>query len=105
MKIAFPKEAQKLLTSFWLYEPVGLTSVLDTFDSTEVCFPNILRWALGRDPEPWVQTALSDHSPTEFLKEALECYGVQQNIVRLILNAYPEKKRLIHIHIPISLSG
>jgi hypothetical protein len=100
MKIAFPNEAQKLLTSFWFYQPVGLTSVLDTFVSTEVCFPNILRWALGWDPEPWVQTALSDYYPTEFLKEALECEGVQQNIVRLILNAYPEKRRLIHIHIP-----
>jgi hypothetical protein len=34
------------------------------------------------------------------LKEALECEEFQQNIVRLILNAYPEKRRFIHIHIP-----
>src|SRR5277367_4159847 len=101
MKIAFPNEAHKLLTPFCFYQrSVGLTSVLDNFDFTEVCFPYILSWALGRDPDPWVQTTLSDCSPSEFLKEALECKEFQENIVRLILNAYPEKRRLIHIHIP-----
>lgn len=101
MKVAFPNEAQKLFTSFCFYQPLaGLTSVLDNLDFTDIDHRNILYSVLGRDPEPWLRTAASDYSPSEFLKEALECEEFQQNIVRLILNAYPEKRRLIHIHIP-----
>jgi len=101
MKVAFPNEAQKLFTSFSFYQPlVGLASVLDNFDFTDVDLRDISCSVLGRDPESWLQTAASDYPPSQFLKEALECEEFQQNIVRLILNAYPEKRRLIHIHIP-----
>jgi hypothetical protein len=75
MKLYFPIESEKLFTSFRLYEPlVGLTSVLDNFDFTDI--------------------------DLRALKTTLESEEFQQNIVGLILNSYPEKRRLIHIHIP-----
>jgi hypothetical protein len=101
MKVPFPKESQKLLASFCFYEPsVGLASVLNKFDFAGVDIGDIFYSVLGGYPESWLQTAASDYSPIELLKKALECEEFQQNIVRLLLNAYPEKRRLIHIHIP-----
>jgi hypothetical protein len=101
MKVPFPRDSQKLFTSFCFYEQsVGLASLLNRFDFTGIDLRDIFYSVLGRHPEPWFQTAASDYSPIELLKEALECEEFQQNIVRLLLNAYPEKRRLIHIHIP-----
>ncbi len=101
MKVPFPNEARQLFTSFCYYQPlVGLTSILDNFDFTDIDIVDFIYSVLGRDPKSCVQTAASDYPPSKSLKEALECEEFQQNIVRLLLNAYPEKRRLIHIHIP-----
>jgi hypothetical protein len=101
MKVPFPRDSQKLFTSFCFYErPVGLASVLNKFDFAGIDIGDIIYSVLGRHPESSLQTATSDYSPIELLKEALECEEFQQNIVRLLLDAYPEKRRLIHIHIP-----
>jgi hypothetical protein len=93
--------AHKLVSSFCLYQPiVGLTSVLDNFDFTESDITDIFYSVFSRDSKSFLYPAASDFSLSESLKEALESEEFQKNIVRLILTAYPEKRRLIHIHIP-----
>lgn len=100
-KEPFPNTAHKLFASFCFYQPIaGLTSVLNNFYITNSDIPGIFYSVLGRDPESLLEPAASDYSPSDSLKEALESEEFQQNVVRLILNAYPEKRRLIHIHIP-----
>lgn len=100
-EVPFPNIAHKFFTSFCFYPPMAeLTSVLNNLYFTYSDLTGIFYSVLGRDPESLLEPAASDHSPSEFLKEALESEEFQQNIVRLILNAYPEKRRLIHIHIP-----
>jgi len=100
-KLLSPNMAHKLVSSFCLYQPtVGLMSVLDNFDFTESDIAAIFYSVFSRDSKSFFYPAASDYSLSASLKEALESEEFQQNIVRLILTAYPEKRRLIHIHIP-----
>src|ERR1700751_1192339 len=92
---------EKLFTSFCFYQPsAGVNSVLNNFDFTDLDPHDIFFATIGRRPVSWVKTAESDCDPSELLRKTLECEEFQQNIVHLILDAYPDKRRLIHIHIP-----
>jgi len=93
--------ANKLVTSFCFYQPmVGLPSVLHNLDLTETDLTNLFYPFLRFDTQGLLKPGAPDCSLSVSLKEAIESEEFQQNIVHLILSAYPEKRRLIHIHIP-----
>ncbi len=100
-KVCFPNIAHKLVTSFCFYQPTaGLTPVLNKLNLTDSDISGMFGLVLGLDPEPSLGPAAPHNSPSEYLRKILESEEFQRDVVRLILNAYPEKRRLIHIHIP-----
>jgi hypothetical protein len=46
--------------------------------------------------------AQSSLDPADLASNALQSAEFQNNIIEIILNAYPEKRRLFHIHVPKS---
>jgi hypothetical protein len=100
--VPFPVNPRQLLQLFAFYEPQrGLPSVLNRIVYHDVHRRDIVAAALGRIPENR-QAVIDgpDFAARPVLSAALHGQEFQTRIREQILHAFPEKKRLIFIHIP-----
>jgi len=100
--VRFPVNPRQMLAMFGYYEPQrGLPSVLTKLDYEGVHRRQISAAVLGRVPENRQAVVDGpDFAPRAALNAALHGQEFQTRIRELILNAFPEKKRLIFVHIP-----
>jgi hypothetical protein len=99
---SFPQDNRGLLEAFRRYDrSTGLVSVLDRFDLSGVRPRHVYHTVLGRLPET-AQVALPGpgYSARNYAHAALVSDEFQRNILSLFLRAFPERRRLIFIHIP-----
>lgn len=78
-----------------------LDQFLDQFDFAGITPYDIYHTILGRYPES-IKAALGpkNYSPRHQLRSALLGKEFQSRIISLLLNAYPEKQRLLFVHVP-----
>ena len=94
-----PSSPRRLLELFLLFkEERGLESMLDRIDFTDVDPKQAIFAALGRLSEP--SDFRPDRPAKRLLQQALHSPEFQTNIIRLIFEAFPEKRRKIFIHVP-----
>jgi hypothetical protein len=97
-----PVNSRQLLEMFRLYiDEKGLASVLSRFDMAGVTRRQIEAVTLGRLPET-IEAARdgADFKARPQLAAALHGELFQTRIRETVLNAFPEKRRLIFVHIP-----
>ena len=94
-----PRDVFELLQQY--NDSKGLEELLVPIDWSVVSPQQVYGVVLQRIPEArqFVEVK-SDYSAYAHFRRALLCNEFQSSIVRLLANAYPEKRRLIHIHIP-----
>jgi hypothetical protein len=102
LRIPVPRDSRGLFRLLALYEPsMGLTSLLDQLDFSGVTPAQIYHAALRRAPELIKQAARGPgYNPKGHWQRALLSDEFQKRVIENFLNAFPEKKRLIFIHIP-----
>jgi len=101
MLMQAPRRPRELFDYFRLFErESGLAGLIGKWDLTEVTPHQIYYSALGRLPEP-AQTKTEDgYGAAEQYLRALNSAEFQNGIVTALLQAYPEKARMVFIHIP-----
>ena len=102
MKLSLPKTTRDLMKAFVFYDKaVGISSIVDRFDLSCATPRQIYNAVLARPPEDML-FGVNDpaYSSEGHLKDALLSVEFQDKCRELILNAFPEKKRLVFIHIP-----
>jgi hypothetical protein len=94
-----PRETLQLLTLY--NEDAGLGALLDQVDWGGVTPLQIYYAILGRLPEEAnVAIPAADYSPREHAEAALLSDEFQQEILKRVLDAFPEKRRLLFVHVP-----
>ncbi len=97
-----PADLRSLFTLFLLYEQSsGLDGLVQRIDLTGFDRRKIYRSVLGRNPESveLCRTPPDYRADTHFL-EALRSREFQKSLIKLLLRAFPERRRIIFIHIP-----
>ena len=100
--IPAPVNTRQLLSLFAFYEPEkGLPSLLESVDCDAMGKRQISACVLGRAPDDW-QAAIDGENfvPRAELAYMLNSNAFQTSIREIVLNAFPEKRRTIFIHIP-----
>lgn len=102
MQIPAPANPRDLLLLFALYEPAkGLPSILDQVNFTGVTPQQVHYSAFGRMPDAAQAAVGADgYAAREHLSRTLHSPEFQQRIIRTVLEAFPEKRRLLFVHIP-----
>jgi hypothetical protein len=97
-----PVRARDTLQLMALYDPYGgVESLADRVSWAGVSPRQIYHAILGRLPENGaVAVAPPGYSPRAHAAEALASPEFQQAIIRRVLHAYPEKERLLFVHVP-----
>ena len=96
-----PANVRQMLLALAMYDPArGLDSVLDRFAFEGVSRRQVYNAVLARGPES-IKTAISgaNYNPRAHMAKSLGSEEFQTRIRELALNAFPEKRRLIFIHI------
>jgi hypothetical protein len=99
--IPAPWNPRQLLLAFALYEPAkGLDSVLEPMSFEGVSRRQVYNAVLARGPEN-VKSAIAgpNYNPRAHMAKSLTSEEFQARVRELVLNAFPEKRRLIFIHI------
>ena len=99
--IPAPVNVRQMLLAFALYDPArGLNSLLDRIDFDAVTRRQIYYAVLGRGPEN-AKMAVdgANYASRPHLAKTLQTEEFQTRIRELVLNAFPEKRRLIFVHI------
>jgi hypothetical protein len=82
-------------------ESVGLGALLDKIDWTGVTPLQIYYGILGRIPElANLAVPAADYSPRRHAEAALLSDEFQRDILKRVLEAFPEKRRLLFVHVP-----
>ena len=102
MQLQAPRDPRSLFELFATYDPGrGLDDLLATLDVTGVEPRHIYHSVLGRRPETLQATRKPEHyNARDHMRGALVSPEFQRKIIPLIVNAYPEKQRLLFIHVP-----
>lgn len=102
MKLEAPKTIRAVANAFLTYrDDLGIDSVIDAFDWADVSPQQVYYAVLGRLPEGReVALPRPGFYARELFHTALHSDEFQQQIVRLMLDAFPDKRRLIFIHVP-----
>ena len=102
MKLEAPRTIRALANAFLHYrDDLGIDSVIDVFDWTGVAPHQVYYAALSRLPENReVAVPTPDFYARELVHTALHSAEFQEQIVRLMLDAFQDRRRLIFIHIP-----
>jgi len=102
MQLQAPRDPRSLFELFATYDPArGLDELLASLDVTGLEPRHIYHSILGRRPETLQATKRPEHyNPRDHMRGALISPEFQRKIIPLILNAYPEKQRLLFIHVP-----
>ena len=101
-KIRAPRTLRETFELLSLYDPAdGLETWLDRIDFSGVPIAHSHEVVLNRPPEDvTVMRSAQTAPPRERFKQALLSREFQDKLIRLILLAYPEKARLVLLHIP-----
>jgi hypothetical protein len=103
-----PRDPRTMFEAMALYErEAGLLDLLGRLDLTDQDPRHIAYIVLGSGPA-WLQRSgaklsvgdRSEYVPRDQLNELLRSDNFQGNLIPLFLDAFPEKERLIFIHIP-----
>jgi hypothetical protein len=79
----------------------GLEGLIRRIDLTGLDRRRIYRAVLGRSPENIALCQTPDgYRPDAHLLEALRCQEFQRELIKLLLRAFPERRRIIFIHLP-----
>jgi hypothetical protein len=102
MQLRAPRDPRSLFELFATYDPArGLEDLLGSLDVTGIDPRHIYHSILGRRPETLQATKRpQNYSVRDHMRGALISPEFQRKIIPLILNAYPEKQRLLFIHVP-----
>jgi hypothetical protein len=102
MQIPFPKNLRALFRAFSLYDPAtGLDSFIQKIDFDTVQSRQIYYSVHNRLPESAMMAeGTSDYHSKDHFRSALNSQEFQDNILQSFLNAFPERRRLIFIHVP-----
>lgn len=97
-----PTTPRQLLSLFLLFDrEKGLPSMLNHVDLTGVSRRHLFGVVLGRMPEnPTVAADGDAFVPRQALGNMLNGAEFQTKIRELVLNAFPEKRRIVFVHIP-----
>ncbi len=96
-----PATARQLLLSFTLYDAAnGLASLTDRMDFAGVTRRQVLAAASGRLPPARDAADGEAFNPEATLAQALEGDDFQARLREIVLAAFPDKRRLVFIHVP-----
>ncbi len=100
--IPAPVNSRQLLNLFAFYEAErGLPSILSRVDCAAMTKRQISACVLGRPPDSWQGAVDGDNFlPRAALAAKLNSVEFQTRIREIVLNAFPEKRRTIFVHIP-----
>ena len=100
--IAAPRNTRQTLLAFAHYDAAReLGSVLNRMDLSDVTPRQVYFSVLGRAPERIAQLAQKpEFKPRQALASALKGEEFQTRIREIVLAAFPEKRRLVFVHIP-----
>ena len=102
MQLRAPHDPRSLFELFATYDPAqGLNELLSRLDVTGIEPRNIYNSTLGRRPETLHACRRPEvYNARDHMRGALTSPEFQRKVIGLILNAYPEKKRLLFVHVP-----
>lgn len=102
MQLQAPRDPRSLFELFGTYDPArGLADLLSRLDFTGMEPRHIYNSVLGRRPETLQASRKPDnYSARDHMRAALVSPEFQRKIISLLLNAYPEKRRLLFVHVP-----
>lgn len=100
--LAAPRSPRETFELFGLiHEQTDLSSVLDQVDWAGVSPNQIYHAVLGRPPKSAQHTVAGDgYSARDHFLHSLTSKEFQNGIRERLLNAFPEKRRIVFIHIP-----
>jgi hypothetical protein len=105
MHVPAPKTSRELFRLFLLYDKeAGVSGLAKRINFAELESPQMYFSILQRPPESRNLIRLDDgiYDPRQHFCEMLWSEEFQSRIVRLLLDSFPEKRRLFHVHIPKS---
>jgi len=105
MQVSAPKTSRDLFRLFLLYDKdIGLSGLAKRINFEKVTSRQLYLSILQRPPESRHLVRLDDaaYDPSQLFCEILRSDEFQRRVIRLLVDSFPEKRRLIHIHIPKS---
>jgi len=105
MQVPAPKTSRELFRLFLLYDKEsGVSGLASRINFDDVKFSQMYFSILQRPPESRhvVQWGDGVYHPDQHFCEMLWSDEFQSRVIRLLLDSFPEKRRLIHVHIPKS---
>jgi len=102
LTVAAPRNARQMLSHFALYDAAkGLQALLNHIDHSAMTRRQIFFSVLGRAPERAALAADGPNfKPRHAFAVALQGEEFQTRIREIVLAAFPEKRRMIFIHVP-----
>jgi hypothetical protein len=102
MQMRAPRDPRALFELFATYDPArGLDELLSRLDVTGIEPRHVYNGTLGRRPETLHACRRPEgYNARDHMRGALLSPEFQRKVISLILNAYPEKKRLLFVHVP-----
>ncbi len=99
--VSAPVNARQMLLAFAMYNAEkGLPSLTDRIDFTGVTRRQIYFNTFGRAPGPAVAADGPDFNARAATTTALQGDEFQLRLREIVLNAFPEKRRVIFVHVP-----
>jgi hypothetical protein len=100
--VTAPRNTRQTLLAFAFYDQArDLASVLNRMDLSAATRRQIVFSVLGRPPERAAELAeTADFKPRQAMAAALKGEEFQTRIREIVLAAFPEKRRLVFVHIP-----
>lgn len=97
-----PQSPRELLLALKHYDDEkGLDAFLERFDFAGVSPHQVYASVLGRLPESaQVAATPADYDPRQHLKQMLLSSEFQSGLIMHLLRAFPEKQRLVFVHVP-----
>jgi hypothetical protein len=97
-----PTDLRRLFNLFLLYDPTtGIEGLINRVDLSGFDRRKVFHAVLGRRPENIMLCRTPDnYNAKGHFSSALHSPEFQGNIIKLLLRAFPDRKRLIFIHIP-----
>jgi len=105
MHVLAPRTSRELFRLFLLYDKeTGVPGLAKRINFTDVESSQMYFSILQRLPESRNLVRWDDggYDPSQHFCEMLWSDEFQSRVIRLLLSSFPEKRRLIHIHIPKS---
>ena len=102
MQLMAPRNSRTLFNLFATYDPArGLEELLFRLDVTGIEPHHVFQSILGRQPDSLKASRKPDsYNARNHIRGALHSEEFQRKIISLMLAAYPEKQRLLFVHVP-----